>query len=154
MLIIFEERVFAADEGNVDKIVSEQIEKFRKEKKEKQHPKIDPKLTDVEDEYKNHGTEAAIKIAKENSLKVKDNYKVRVDIVLRPGLSAADFPLTVFEPYEVDIITSAGDGFLADVPFNRIRELADQVEAIYYLRPSQKFRAHSFLEEGRRYIWV
>jgi hypothetical protein len=131
-----------SSDEETNKRVRELIEKHRKEK-EKQHPKINSNLTDVEDAYKKDGVEAAIKIAKERHLDI-----ITVDIVLQPGFSAEDFDLTLFKPFEVDVITAAGDGFLANVPINRLREIADNLEAIAYIRPPNKPKALTYQSEA------
>ena len=111
--------------------IREQVEKVKK-LKEKQHPEIHYHLTDLEDAYKKDGPDAAIKLAKEKGLKIKDT-KIRVHIILKPGVSAEGFDAASLEASGVDILSSLGDTIVADIPCNRFREVADNVEAIRFI---------------------
>ena len=126
--------------------IREQIEKEKKEK-EKQHPKIESRLTEVEDAYKKDGAEAAVKIAKEKGLNIKDN-KIRVHIVLKPGLPAETFDAAVLESYGVDIIQKVADTLVADVPSNNFREVADKVDAIIFITQPTEPEALSYESQG------
>jgi subtilisin family serine protease len=146
-ILNFTSYVFAeSSDEETNKRLRELIEKSQKEK-EKQHPKIDYNLTDVEDAYKKNGLEAAIKIAKERHLDIKNN-KIRVHIVLQPGISAEDFDATLLESYGVVVDTRAGDILLADIPFDKLKEIADKVEGILYIRPPNKPHALTYQSEA------
>jgi hypothetical protein len=131
--------VFAeAGDEDTNKRVRELIEKHRKEKKEKQHLKIDPNLTDVGDAYRKYGSDSAKELAEKKGLKLKDNKKIRAHIALQTGLSAENYDTTLLESYGVDIVERLGDILIADIPLDRLREIADKVEDIRYIEPPMK----------------
>lgn len=147
--------------------IKDAIQKHREEKEKTGHPKVDPILTDLEDEYKKGSEEsakkfnagevlhdengavitrladaekkgardAAKKFAKKNGRDIKDGNKITVEITLEPGISGEAFDKTLLEPYGIEAIsTSSGNYIWADIPIDKIRNIADEVDGIVFIR--------------------
>lgn len=127
--------------------VTEAIEKRRMEADQTRHPKVDDVLTDLEDAFKKGGGESARNFAEKNGLKINDRNKIRVAIVLQPGLKVKDFNKTKLEQYGVDIISESID-IMADIPIDKFREIADKVDGILYIRKLKRARPLSYQSEG------
>lgn len=146
------------DEQN--KKIKEEIERVRKEKAKYQHPKVDDVLVEIEDEYKKGADDAAKRFAAgevlkdedgtvitksedaykkggvaavkskfghDRRVKIKEGNKIRVVIYLIPEstLDKAKFEfLGATFGHVFDYV------FEADIPLDKIRKIADEVEGV------------------------
>lgn len=123
--------VSAAEVGDEEwnRRLREEIEKHQKEKKRAKGSKVTHILRELEEAYKKGGEEGAKKYAKERVLKIKDNNKIKVRIIVdsEPAVETVERNLV---NYGCEIIQVLDKAITVDIPIDRIQEIADAEQNI------------------------
>ncbi|OGW16425.1 MAG: hypothetical protein A3G93_01240, partial [Nitrospinae bacterium RIFCSPLOWO2_12_FULL_45_22] len=96
------------------------------------HPKLESVLTELQEEYEKN-TVTGQEFAMKRDIRVKDQDKVTVFLISEIGKTTDAIDKKLLRAYGANIIKSADNVLKADVPINRLRQIAD-VKAISYIR--------------------
>ncbi|MDO8446532.1 MAG: hypothetical protein Q7T53_10605 [Deltaproteobacteria bacterium] len=105
-------------------------------------------ITKLEDAEKKGGGDAAKKFAKRNGIEIKDGNKTPVRITLGNGQAAETFDKILLESYGGEDIGGWGKYIGADIPVDKLRKIADEVEGIIWIERPTPAVPESFRSEG------
>ncbi|MDO8446534.1 MAG: hypothetical protein Q7T53_10615 [Deltaproteobacteria bacterium] len=105
-------------------------------------------ITKLEDAEKKGGGDTAKEFAKKRKIRLKEN-KVSVEITLEGGLTADTFDKKALEAYGGEDIGGWGRRLYADIPIDKIRKIADEVEGVAWMKAlSSVLLIDSYRSEG------
>ncbi|OGW17775.1 MAG: hypothetical protein A3G93_14935, partial [Nitrospinae bacterium RIFCSPLOWO2_12_FULL_45_22] len=97
------------------------------------HPKLESVLTELQEEYEKN-TVTGQEFAMKRDIRVKDQDKVTVFLISEIGQTTDAIDKKLLRAYGANIIKSADNVLKADVPINRLQQIADKVKGISYIR--------------------